>query len=108
MDRLELIIREERVQIFVKMVDECDVGVQLAFRILIEIPRWLDRMGVSQENISDDLLCAVADAAAKSELRGSELRPLMLALANAPNDKARYKLLDKCIADCKSKKGAKK
>jgi glutamyl-tRNA(Gln) amidotransferase subunit E len=108
LDKLELIIREERVPQFIKMVDEGNASVPLAFRLLIEIPRWLARNGATANLISNDLLGAVADAITKSELPGFKLRPLMLDLANAPNNKARYGILAEYIASTSTKKEARK
>jgi glutamyl-tRNA(Gln) amidotransferase subunit E len=108
LDKLELIIREEHVPQFIKLVDDGNASVSLAFRLLIEIPRWLARNGADPCLISNDLLSAVAEAITKSELPGSALRPLMLDLASAPNDKARYGILAEYIALASTKKKVRK
>jgi len=106
LEKLELIIREERIPQFIKMVDEGNIGVSLAFRLLIEIPKWLARNGATPCSISNDLLNAIGEAIAKSELPGSKLRPLMLDLAKAKNDKARKKILAEYIASTSTIKEA--
>ena len=108
LDKLELIIREERVDQFIKMTDKNNVSVSLAFRLLIEIPRWLKRCGADPHLISNDLLDGIAEAVTKSGLQGSQLRPLMLDLAGAPNDKARYEILARCVASSSADRGARK
>ncbi|MDO9537834.1 MAG: Glu-tRNA(Gln) amidotransferase subunit GatE [Thermoplasmata archaeon] len=107
LDKLELLIREEQVPLFMKMVDGGHANTSLAYQLLIEMPRWISRKGADPGLISDELFNSIAGSISKSELSRSDLRPLMLELANAPDDEARYKALAKYKELASKKKEAK-
>lgn len=93
MDRVELIIRDEKIELFIKLVDDGTASVSTAYRLLIELPRWLARKGQDPESISSDMITMVARAVTDGQLAGSKLRPLLLDLTNASTEEARYDLL---------------
>ncbi len=93
MPHLELIIREEKITDFMTLVDEGGATISLAYRLLIEIPRWISRKGANPKIISSDLINSITGYVMKTEIPSSKLRPLMLNLARAPNDEVRYEIL---------------
>lgn len=101
-EQMELIIRDEKIAEFKKLVDSGAATVGLAYRLLIEIPRWLSRKGVCPDSVSFDLLSAMASSVAKAELKSAGLRKLMLELASAKSDEARYDILAKYKATAKA------
>ncbi|MCK4756935.1 MAG: Glu-tRNA(Gln) amidotransferase subunit GatE [Thermoplasmata archaeon] len=93
MDRVELIIRDEKIEFFIKLVDDGTASVSTAYRLLIELPRWLARKGQDPDSISSDMITMVARAVTDGELAGSKLRPLLLDLAKSSSEEAKYDLL---------------
>ncbi len=83
---LELIIRDQKVPLFQKLVDEAKVPVSLAIRLTVEIPRWLRRKGHDSEIISQFTMISIAGNVMSGKLQTKHLRPMMKEICMAPKE----------------------
>ncbi|MCK5037539.1 MAG: Glu-tRNA(Gln) amidotransferase subunit GatE [Thermoplasmata archaeon] len=83
---LELLIRDEKVPIFQKLVDEIKAPVSLAVQLTIEIPRWLRRKGKDPEGISHFTTISIAGNIMSNKIPRKHLRPMMKELCMASKE----------------------
>ncbi len=83
---LELLVRDEKVPIFQKLVDDIKAPVSLAVQLTIEIPRWLRRKGKDPECISHFTLISIVGNVLSNKLPRKVLRPMMKELCIAPKE----------------------
>ena len=69
-----------------KLVDEAKVPVPLAFRLTVEVPRWLVRKGYDPEVLSQFTMISIAGNVISNKLQSKHLRPLMKELCMSPQE----------------------